>query len=68
VSHTTTPSPLVGSNALITPCMAMALAADFGDLAGLNAAGADVNTSGCAVYHGANALDIWAPTTLGAHV
>jgi hypothetical protein len=46
----------------------MALAADFGDLAGLNAAGADVNTSGCAVYHGANALDIWAPTTLGAHV
>jgi len=48
--------------------MAMALAADLGDLAGLNAAGADVNTTGCAIYHGANALDIWAPTTLGAHV
>jgi hypothetical protein len=48
--------------------MAMALAADFGDLAGLNAAGADVNTTWCAIYHGANALDIWAPTALGAHV
>jgi len=48
--------------------MAMALAADLGDLSGLNAAGADVYTSWCAVDHGANALDIWAPTTLGAHV
>jgi len=48
--------------------MAMALAADLGDLAGLNAAGADVYTSGSAVDHGANSLDIWAPTTLGAHV
>jgi len=48
--------------------MAMALAADFGDLAGLNAAGADVNTTWCAINHRANALDIWAPTTLGAHV
>jgi len=46
----------------------MALAADLGDLAGLNAAGADVNTSGRAVDHGTNALDIRAPTTLGAHV
>ena len=46
----------------------MALAADFGDLAGLNAAGADVNTSGCAVDHGTNALNIRAPTTLCAHV
>jgi hypothetical protein len=46
----------------------MALAADLGDLSGLNAAGADVDTSGSAVYHGANALDIWAPTTLGAYV
>jgi hypothetical protein len=27
-----------------------------------------VYTSGCAVDHGANALDIRAPTTLGAHV
>jgi hypothetical protein len=48
--------------------MAMALAADFGDLAGLDAAGADVNTTWCAIYHGANALDIRAPTALGAHV
>jgi hypothetical protein len=48
--------------------MAMALAADFGDLAGLNAAGADVNTTWCAIYHGANALDIRAPTALGANV
>ena len=46
----------------------MALAADFGDLAGLNAAGADVNATWCAVYHGTHALDIRAPTTLGAHV
>ncbi len=46
----------------------MALAADLGDLAGLNAAGAVVYTSWCAIDHGANALDIWAPTTLGAHV
>jgi len=46
----------------------MALAADLGDLAGLNAAGADMNTSGSAVDHCTNALDIWAPTTLGAHV
>jgi hypothetical protein len=46
----------------------MALAADLGDLAGLNAAGADVNTSWSAVDHGANALDIWAPTALCAHV
>ncbi len=46
----------------------MALAADLGDLAGLNAPGADVNTSGRAVDHGTNALDIRAPTTLGSHV
>jgi len=46
----------------------MALAADLGDLSGLNAAGADVYTSGGAVDHCTNALDIWAPTTLCAYV
>src|SRR5690606_3543368 len=40
----------------------------LGDLAGLNAAGAHVDALGSPVHHGADALDVGVPPTLGAPV
>jgi hypothetical protein len=45
--------------------------ADFGgldDLASTEAAGANVDPLGGTVHQGSNALNVWIPTTLGAHV
>jgi hypothetical protein len=61
---------------LITPCMSGgrslircgSAAADLSDLASTDAAGAHVETLWGAVNHGANALNVWTPTTLGAHM
>ena len=68
--------PVVGSKALITPCMSGGrslircggAAADLGDLASTDAAGAHVETLGGSVDHGADALNVWTPATLGTHM